>query len=268
MENKNMQRAYVVTGASSGIGYALCCHLAGRNKKVVAIARRADRLAKLKACYPQHIFTITADLGTVAGRKFAVAQLQDLTPIAGLVNNAATNDPIDYLENLSLENWHQQCAINIDAPIFFTQSLIPYLSGGRIINITTGTTQFILSGVAGYAITKAALNTFTKYLSDEVRSKNILVTAAHPGIIDTELGVSISQHPNQQLAIAQVKKKLKEENKYLDVEISAKFLAWLLINADASLYTGDIIGIYNQKYQPLWHDEIIPSPYPGDIKPP
>ena len=65
---------------------------------------------------------------------------------------------------------------------------------GRIINLTTGTTSFVVSGVAGYAMTKAAVNVFTKYLSDELQSRNILVTAAHPGIVKTGLIESIKQH--------------------------------------------------------------------------
>lgn len=263
-----MQQTYIVTGASSGIGYALCSHLAKRDKKIVAIARREDRLNLLKKTFPQHVIPIAADLGTPEGREFIIKSLGVIPVISGLVNNAATNGQVDYLENLTLENWHAQCAINLDAPIFLTQQLLSRLSGGRIINITTGTTHFILTGVAGYAMTKSALNTFTKYLSEEVKSKNILVTAAHPGIVNTELSAKVSEHPNQELGIAKAKNRLRLEDKYLDVEISAKFLTWLLLDAEPSLYTGDIIGIYNKKYQPLWHNEIIPSPYPDDIKPP
>jgi benzil reductase ((S)-benzoin forming) len=263
-----MSEIYIVTGASSGIGYELCRQLAKCGKKVVAIARRQDRLDKLKSEAPEYISVITADLATVVGREFVVKQLAAFKHINGLVNNAASNGQIDYLENLTLDNWHKQCAINLDAPIFLTQALIPQLNGSRIINMTTGTTRFIISGVAGYAITKAAINMFTKYLSEELRAKNILVTAAHPGVVDTELGANLPNHPNQDLAIVQVRKKLKQEDKFLAVELSAKFLTWLLLDADSNLYTGDIIGAYNQQYQLLWHGELLPSPYLTGIDPP
>ncbi|MCX7124210.1 MAG: SDR family NAD(P)-dependent oxidoreductase [Gammaproteobacteria bacterium] len=263
-----MQETYVVTGASSGIGYALCCHLAKQQKHVIAIARRQEQLEELKALYPHSISIIRADLATPQGREHAIQSI-NVAHIAGLVNNAGITGQVDYLEHLSLESWHQQCAINLDAPLFLTQGLLPRLqNGGRIINMTTGTTRFVLSGIAGYAITKSALNTFTKYLSEELKAKNILVTGAHPGIVDTELAAGVSHHANQNLGIAQANKRLKQEGRYINIEISAKFLTWLLLNADASLYTGDIIGIYNQKYQPLWHDQLIPSPYPDHIDPP
>ena len=134
--------------------------------------------------------------------------------------------------------------------------------------MTTGTTSFVVSGVAGYAMTKAAVNVFTKYLSDELQSRNILVTAAHPGIVKTGLIESIKQHPDSSLGIYKVQEQFERSDKYLDVNLSAKFLRWLLLDADNSLYTGDIIGIYNKNYQLLWHSELIPSPYPDNVKPP
>lgn len=72
-------------------------------------------------------------------------------------------------------------------------------------------------------------------------------------------------HSNDDLGFVQIQRSFKKYNKHIDVEISAKFLTWLLLDAENSFYTGDTIGIYNQKYQPLWHDSIIPSPYPDHV---
>lgn len=264
-----MNSLYVVTGASSGIGYALCCHLADRHKKVIAVARRNDYLASLKNEHPQHIITIKADLSTQSGREKVIHHLSTLGRIQGLVNNAATNEPISLLQNLSLDEWHQQAAINLDAPLFLTQGLLPFIkTTGRIVNITTGTTNFIASGIASYAMTKAAINVFTKYLNEELRSKEIFVTAAHPGVVNTEMALNIKNHGNSEFEIFKAQEHFQQNGKYLDVNVSAKFLCWLLLDADETLYRGEIIGIYNKKYQSLWHDEFIPSPYPDAISPP
>lgn len=260
-----MTETYIVTGASAGIGRVLCRHLAKRNKNVIAIARRKEHLKKLKNEYPDHIRIIAADLATTEGRKYVLDQISDITNIAGLVNNAASIGQIDYLENFSLEQWHQLCAINLDAPIFLTQTLIPRLTNGRIINITTVATGLFLTGAAGYGITKSALNTFTKFLSEELRPKNIFVTSAHPGLVDTDFAINALSHTNDDLGFVQIQRNLKKYNKHIDVEISAKFLTWLLLDAENNLYTGDTIGVYNQKYQPLWHNSIIPSPYPDHV---
>lgn len=89
-----------------------------------------------------------------------------------------------------------------------------------------------------------------------------------PGIVKTGLIDSIIRHGDPELGIFKAQEEFEKNNKYLDVEIPAKFLCWLLLDADSSLYTGDIIGIYNQKYQSMWHDSLIPSPFPDNIKPP
>lgn len=264
-----MKNFYVITGASSGIGWALCHHLAKQNKDIIAIARNRERLSALKSAYPHLIVTIQADLASSTDRDDTMGKISNLGKILGLVNNAATNEPISLLQNLSCHEWHQQAAINIDAPVFLTQCLLPlFLKGGRIINITTGTTHFIASGAATYAMTKAAINVFSKYLSEELRSKQILVTAAHPGIVRTNLIENIARNKNTELGIFKAQQHFQKKGQYLDVNLSAKFLSWLLLQAEDSLYTGDIIGIYNQKYQPLWHNEMIPSPYPDHIAPP
>nr|WP_272940915.1 SDR family oxidoreductase [Coxiella burnetii] len=134
--------------------------------------------------------------------------------------------------------------------------------------MTTGTINFVVTGIASYAMTKAALNTFTKYLSVELRSRNILVTATHPGVVKTGLVDSVFKQNAPELGISQAHEKFQKENKYLDVDLSAKFLSWLLLDADDSLYTGDVIGVYNKQYQSLWSDKLIPSPYPADVEAP
>lgn len=79
---------------------------------------------------------------------------------------------------------------------------------------------------------------------------------------------SIIRHADTSLGISKVQKQFESENKYLDINLSAKFLCWLLLEAHDELYTGDIIGIYNKKYQLLWHDREIEHPYPNRIAPP
>ncbi len=262
-------RYYVVTGASSGIGYALCCHLAKRNKQVIALARNKSKLNELQAAHNENIHTFVSDLSTQEGRKQAAEFIGAQGEILGLVNNAATNDPVSLLQNIDLKMWHKQLAINLDAPIFLTKALLPNLvKNSRVINLTTGTTNFAVSGIAGYAMTKAALNVFTKYLSDELQDRNILVTAAHPGIVRTGLVDSIVKHADPTLNISKAQERFAKADAYLDVNLSAKFLCWLLLDADNNFYTGDIIGIYNKKYQALWHNSEIPSPYPEGIEPP
>ena len=115
-----MKNFYVVTGASSGIGFALCCHLASRQKNVVAIARNEAGLKLLKEKNPDFITTISADLSTQAGRERIAKKMLSLGKVAGLINNAASVDPLSLLQELSIEAWHQLIPITLRRLNFLT----------------------------------------------------------------------------------------------------------------------------------------------------
>ena len=260
---------YLITGASSGIGFALSSHLAELGKHVIIVARSHEPLLQLKQQYPENILPITADLGTQAGRDQICSRISGLGNIAGLVNNAAAVEPVSLLSEIDIAAWHQQMAINIDAPMFLTQALLPNFShGSRIINLTTGATNYAPTGIASYAMTKAALNVYTKYLSVELQSQKILVTAAHPGVVKTKMVQDLIDSTKTDLDIYAAQQRFIDENLYLDVETTTRFLSWLLLDAKSDLYVGDIIGIYNEKYHPYWCDKKLPSPYPEGVKAP
>lgn len=112
-----MKSYYIITGASSGIDHALCIHLARQQKNVIAIARRATLLAKLKSQFPDNILSITADLSLPHHLNKVTEQISPLK-IIGLVNNAGTTAPVASLTHLKKMEWDKQLAINLNAPIF------------------------------------------------------------------------------------------------------------------------------------------------------
>ncbi len=70
---------------------------------------------------------------------------------------------------------------------FLTQQLVPHINeGGRIINISTGTTRFSNPGYSVYASMKAAVEVFTKYLAKELGSKGIGANVVAPGPVETD----------------------------------------------------------------------------------
>jgi 3-hydroxybutyrate dehydrogenase/3-oxoacyl-[acyl-carrier protein] reductase len=97
-----MKKIYVITGASSGIGYALCCHLARRHQHVIAIARRETALMQLSKEYPEYISILPADLAISAERERVIACICKEEKIAGLVNNAASVDPLSRIQDVTL----------------------------------------------------------------------------------------------------------------------------------------------------------------------
>jgi NAD(P)-dependent dehydrogenase (short-subunit alcohol dehydrogenase family) len=78
---------------------------------------------------------------------------------------------------------------HIKGPYFLTQKLLPLLKdGGCVLNITTGLTRFSMVGYAPYAAAKSALETFTRYLAQEVGPRKIRAVNLAPGAIATDFG--------------------------------------------------------------------------------
>jgi len=188
----------LVTGASRGIGRATALRL-GAEGALVAVHYGQDEAAAEQ---------VVIDIETAGGRAFAVgAQLGRLSDIDTLV--AAfdagiarySDDPaIDILVNnagiLALgaidmvdeSDFDAMIAINVKAPLFLIQRLLPRMrDGGRIINLSSVLTQLAAPHAVAYAMTKGALDALTKALAKGVAERGITVNAVAPGVIQTAM---------------------------------------------------------------------------------
>jgi NAD(P)-dependent dehydrogenase (short-subunit alcohol dehydrogenase family) len=105
-----------------------------------------------------------------------------------LVNNAGIE--IDKrFEEVTAGDWEQIQAVNLRAPFFLTQRLLPFFpsSGGAIINISSIHSTHAFKNATVYACTKAALIALTRNLALELAPRHIRVNALCPGYIDTRL---------------------------------------------------------------------------------
>lgn len=177
------------------------------------------------------------------------------------MNNAGTSIPVSPLVDLDRQQWEKQVSINLTAPMFLTQKVLPSMKKhARIVNIVSMSKRIQAPGIASYAMTKAALDLYSKLLSKELSDNDLLVTSAHPGLVKTDVTESIIMDNTDQ-PISQYLSSLAKNKKFISTATSAEFLAWLLLEADDSLYTGDIIGLYDKKYHSYWCKEDIEFPY-------
>ncbi|RJP58619.1 MAG: SDR family NAD(P)-dependent oxidoreductase [Deltaproteobacteria bacterium] len=192
----------LVTGASSGIGRETAIRLAGKGFKVIAAARRRDRLAEL-ADQVQGITPRQVDLSDPEDvERFCrdISNLQE--PVSVLINNAGYSVR-GALEDVSIEDVRRVFEVNLFAMIQVTQACLPgmrRLRGGTIINISSiaGKFTFPLGGV--YASTKHAVEAVTDALRMEVRPFGIRVVAIRPGAIATEFNEVANQMTGDLLA--------------------------------------------------------------------
>lgn len=184
----------VVTGASSGMGLAFARELARRGHKVLAVARRRDRLEALAteaAKQGGSVAALAADLGTAEGLKLVVTRMTSLDRIDLLVNNAGIATSGDF-QGSSLEKELSAIRLNVDAVMTLTHAALDEMvrrGNGAIINIASVVAFQPFPHFAVYAASKAFVLSFTEALAEEVKGSGVRVLALCPGAAKTEMSV-------------------------------------------------------------------------------
>lgn len=186
----------LVTGGSRGIGRAIAERL-GRDGARVGVHYNRDEAAAAQAvavieAAGGSAFAVRAELG-VPGDAEALWSAFD-TQADGvdiLVNNAGIVE-LGTLAETTPEGFDRVFAVNARAPFFVTRLGLDRLrDGGRIVNVSTSyTLGHTDPGLIAYAMTKAALDLFTKNLAKDLGRRAITVNAVNPGAIDTDMNAS------------------------------------------------------------------------------
>jgi len=175
------QKRVLVTGASKGIGLAICQRLTNDGYSVVGVARtRPDDLPASMEFYSVDLSdncAVTEFLQTTAMAR----------PFYGLVNNVGVV-PEGNLEAVAHEDLYKAIQLNVEVPILFSQALVKGMRDarrGRIVNISSRAAIGKESRTV-YSMTKAGLIGMTRTWALELASSGITVNAIAPGPIETE----------------------------------------------------------------------------------
>lgn len=190
-------RVAVITGASSGIGFATAKLLAARGAKVAVLARRQDLLDKLVAEIREaggEAMALAVDVTDQASIDSAAAAVESVYGPASLVfNNAGVMLPGAIEQNIT-KDWEQQIDLNVNGVMRVTSAFVPQLvkaseAGGAVdlINTSSIAAQNIYPYFAVYSATKAYVSHLTRHLRVELGPKNIRVSMIEPGCTNTEL---------------------------------------------------------------------------------
>jgi NAD(P)-dependent dehydrogenase (short-subunit alcohol dehydrogenase family) len=120
-----------------------------------------------------------------------------------LINNAGIGASIAF-ENVQEDDFDKFLNIHFKSVYFLSQQLLPLINAnGRIINISSTSTQFCVNGYSVYASMKGAVEVFTKYLATLAASKNITVNIIAPGPVETDFnGAAIRNNPDRKKIMA------------------------------------------------------------------
>ena len=203
-------RVALVTGASRGIGEAICARLAQEGAKVIATARTAesgesrlpgtlhDTVDRVRKAGGEAAF-IKADLAQAVERERLVEEASALYgPVDILINNAAITYFIP-VETFPEKRFKLMMEVQVYAPFHLSQLVIPGMrekGGGWIVNISSPAgihpkqPYGAARGGTVYGMCKAALERFSTGLASEVYQDGIAVNVVSPGLVDTP-GVAV-----------------------------------------------------------------------------
>ena len=189
----------IVTGASSGIGYATALALAKAGAKVAIGARRTEKLTELEN-------EINNNGGQAFSQKLDVTKKSDCDSFVKavvekwggvdiLVNNAGLM-PLSFIKNLKIDEWDQMIDVNIKGVLYCTAAVIPHMlekKSGHIVNISSVAGRIVFPSGSVYCATKHAVTALSEGLRQEFSTrKNIRVTCIEPGVVSTELTNTIT----------------------------------------------------------------------------
>jgi NAD(P)-dependent dehydrogenase (short-subunit alcohol dehydrogenase family) len=185
-------RSVLVTGASRGIGLEFVRAYLGRGASVIAAARNpaaATELQQLGEQYPDQLRLMQLDVKDERSVELLDGTIGN-TPIDLLINNAGILH-VETLENMDFSSVLEQFRVNALGALQVTHSLLGNFSdGARIVNMTSrmGSLDDNTSGgYYGYRMSKAALNMATRSLAVDLKGRNIVVIAMHPGMVQTDM---------------------------------------------------------------------------------
>jgi short-subunit dehydrogenase len=202
MRWKAPQSVCVVTGASSGIGRALCNLLAADGATLVAVARRRERLDDLVSNHPSgSIIPVVGDITESSVRDEVVVESSKVRggAVDLLVNNAGIG-AIGPFADASPERLRRIMEVNFFAPVELTRSLLPSLRLGRasvICNIGSVLGHRAVPDKSEYSASKFAMHGFSDSLRCELAAEGIQVTLVSPSTTKSEFfDTLIDSDPN------------------------------------------------------------------------
>ncbi len=184
------KRVAVITGASSGFGRLFAVELEKNLdlEEIWLVARRGDRLEETASMLERvKGIPIAADLSTPEGVNIISERAASENPyIKVLVNNAGFGRTEEFC-NGDDKYYSDMIDVNIKAPVILTKRLLPFMhEGSFILNIASSAGFAPLPYFTVYSATKCFLLNFSYALEEELKEKDISVTAVCPGPADTE----------------------------------------------------------------------------------
>jgi NAD(P)-dependent dehydrogenase (short-subunit alcohol dehydrogenase family) len=180
-------KAAVVTGGSSGIGYAIARMLHEEGYDLTLAARKRERLETAAAELDAH--AVTADVAREEDCERIVSDHERRFRRLDVLVNSAGVGVGARIEDLQTKHWDLQLDVNLRGAFLVTRFALPLLkqSSGIVVNISSIAGTVPAPGLAAYAAAKAGLISLTRSLNAEHADDGVRATAICPGFVDTPM---------------------------------------------------------------------------------
>ncbi|MEU0482582.1 SDR family NAD(P)-dependent oxidoreductase [Streptosporangium sp. NPDC006013] len=235
-------RAFVVTGAGSGIGRATVLRLLAEGARVAAFDIAGERLADLAAKGPAGLVTVTGDVSVQADvDRLIAAALDAFGGLAGVANVAGVMDWFVPAHELDDATWERVMAVNATGPMRVSRAVLRHFlerGGGVIVNIASE--AGLRGAAAGFAYTAAkhAVIGQTRAIAWTYRGDGVRCNAVCPGAVDTDLGSSAT--PRGDFGVDRLRPVLRLRGPSVDPDLLASTISWLL-SAEAGNVNGAVL---------------------------
>ncbi len=197
-----MTGSVLITGTSSGIGLACvaCFHAAGW--RVVATVRKTADADRLRAQFAGLTVLVVDLVDQIAVARVIGDELMRRGGVDVVVNNAGASI-IGAAEELSLDDFRAQMAINFFSAVQLVQLALPYMrekAAGRIVQVSSGFGRIALPMFAAYCASKHALEGYSEALAHEVHPFGVRVSLVEPGPVATQFDNNRRDAGNYNLA--------------------------------------------------------------------
>ena len=178
----------VITGGSSGIGLATAQRFVREGAFVYILGRRQSELDRAAALIGQRVSTVQGDVQSIRDLDRLYAGIrEEKGSIDVLVANSGFIDPQSLVDTTE-ENFDKTFDTNVRGLLFTVQKALPLISdGGAIVLISSIAAFKGIPKYTSYSATKAAVRSFVRTWTAELKDRGIRVNAISPGAIDTPI---------------------------------------------------------------------------------
>lgn len=211
---KDEQKIALVTGGSRGLGKNMALQLAQQGNDVIltynakkadaeAVVAEIEAMGRKAAALQLNVAEIASFDGFMQQISQVLQEKWQTDKFDFLINNAGIGATVSFAQ-VTEANFDEMLNIHFKGVFFLTQKALPILNdGGRIVNLSSGTTRFGVAGYITYASMKGAIETLTKYLAKELGPRNIAVNVLAPGAIETDFNnAAIRNNPQMKTFLA------------------------------------------------------------------